>query len=201
MPAPFSTAGREKLRARQISDAWFFDLYTDEGTLRGWNQQFAITLSGDEYEPLGDKIDIDVEINSGSDLVAEPLTIKFDGAAKLDNTSFVGRLLDRTWHQRRIRVRQFVFDVTSNKRSEATEVFSWYGNMDTLSDPEGGSGPAEIILNCESGTFRALARNNQTVTDVNQRLRDANDASFKNMSVKPFQRVPFGIGDHKIAGL
>lgn len=201
MPLPLSTAARNAINAREVAFAWFVELHCDEGVLRGWDQFETITYGGQTYEPLGSTFSIVGELKAGGGLVAESLTVSFDGGGQYDDASFVGRLLDRSWHQRRIKIWNVCFDTSSNFVTAIGTVLEWYGYMDTIDAPEGSRGQSQIILNCESGTFRARARNLRTLTDVDQKLRDATDASFRNIAVKPFQDVPFGISWANIPGV
>lgn len=195
-----STAARNAITARTVAPAWFLELFCAEGTLRCWDQFESISYDGATFEPIGSDWEIAGEIRVGSGLVAEPLTMTFDGGRQFDDASFVGRLLDRTWHLRDVRLRCVVFNTASNFMTPIDTVFDWVGFMNTISVPEGGSGKSIVVLNCESDTFRTRARNIRTVTDADQRLRDPNDASFKNIATKPFQDVPFGVGWSTIPG-
>jgi hypothetical protein len=205
MPLPLDTATRNALAAREVATAWLLELFCysaggSPATLRGWDKTEAITYDGNAYEALGDRWGISGEIRAGADLVAEPLTVWFDGATQLDDASFIGRLVDRQWHQRKVRLRQLLLVPTSNFVTAVGVVMDWRGFMDTLEAPEGDEGPSRVTLSCESGTFRARARNMTTVTDRDQRLRDASDASFRNIATKPFQDVPFGTSWSSIPG-
>lgn len=196
MPLPLDTETRDALAAREVATAWLLELFCESAGgspayLRGWNQTEAVTYDSVSFEALGDAWGISGEIRAGADLVAEPLTIWFDGAGQLDDASFVGRLLDRRWHQRKVRLRQLLLVPTSNFATPIGVALDWRGFMDTIDAPE-GPGASRVTLSCESGTFRARARNMTTVTDRDQRLRDADDASFRNIAVKPFQDIPFG---------
>jgi hypothetical protein len=205
MPLPLDTATRNALAAREVATAWLLELFCvsaggSPATLRGWDKTEAITYDGNAYEALGDRWGIAGEIRAGADLVAEPLAIWFDGATQLDDASFIGRLVDRQWHQRKVRLRQLLLVPTSNFVTAVGVVMDWRGFMDTLEAPEGDESPSRVTLSCESGTFRARARNMTTVTDRDQRLRDATDASFRNIATKPFQDVPFGTSWSSIPG-
>jgi len=205
MPLPLDTDTRNALAAREIASAWLLELFCESAggspaTLRGWNQTETITYGGSDFAALGDAWGISGEIRAGADLVAEPLTFWFDGAVQLDDASFVGRLLDRRWHQRKIRLRQLLLVPTSNFATTIGVGLDWRGFMDTIGAPEGDGGPSRVVLSCESGTFRARARNMTTVTDRDQRLRDADDACFRNMAVKPFQDIPFGTSWSNVPG-
>lgn len=204
MPLPLDTDTRNALNAREVSCAWLLELFTEStggspAYLRGWDKSEAITYDSVSFEALGDAWGISGEIRAGADLVAEPLTIWFDGAKQLDDTSFVGRLLDRRWHQRKVRLRQLLMVPGSNFVTAIGVVLDWRGFMDTIETPE-GEGPSRVTLTCESGTFRARARNMTTVTHMDQKRRDATDASFANIAVKPFQSVPFGTSWSNIPG-
>lgn len=205
MPLPIDTTTRNALAAREVACAWLLELFCESAggtpvTLRGWDKTEAIAYDSVTFEALGDSWGISGEIKSGADLVAEPLTIWFDGATQLDDASFVGRLLDLRWHQRKVRLRQLLMVPSSNFATVVGVVLDWRGFMDTITSPEGDDGPSRVTLTCESGTFRARARNMTTVTDRDQRLRDANDASFRNIATKPFQSVPFGTSWSTIPG-
>jgi hypothetical protein len=200
MPLPLTTEARAALRTREVAVAWLLELTTDEGVLRAWDKTEALTYEAVTWEPLADAWGIEGEIRAGADLVAEPLTIWFDGARQLEDSSFVGRLLDRTWHQRAVRLRQLLLVPESNFATVIGVTLDWRGHMDQISAPEGEAAASRVVLSCESGTFRARGRNLHTVTDADQRLRDDADASFRNMAVKPFQDVPFGTSWANIPG-
>lgn len=205
MPLPIDSTTRTALAAREVATAWLLELFCESAGgspayLRGWDKTEAITYGGSTFEALGDAWGVSGEIRAGADLVAEPLTIWFDGSKQLDDASFIGRLLDRRWHQRKLRLRQLLLTPTSNFVTAVGVVMDWRGFMDTLDAPEGGAGSSRVTLTCESGTFRARARNMSTVTDLDQRRRDASDASFRNIATKPFQDVPFGLSWSSIPG-
>jgi hypothetical protein len=206
MPLPLTTDTRDRLQSRQVGCAWLLELFTESAGgspayLRGWDKTETINYDSVDFEPLGDAWGISGEIRAGADLVAEPLTIWFDGSKQLDDASFVGRLLDRRWHQRKVRVRQLLMTSGSNFTVAVGVALDWRGFMDRIETPEGDDGPSRVILTCESGTFRARARNMTTVTDMDQKRRDATDASFRNIATKPFQSVPFGTDWSNIPGV
>lgn len=192
MPLPLTTTARAALSAREVAHSWLLDLYTDEGTLRGWDKQIPVTYNSNTYEPLSDTWGISGEIRLGADLVPEPLTITFDGAPQNDDTSFVGRLLDRSWHQRRMRLRGLLLFTGSNLTTPLGVHLDWNGWMDTITVTDAVGQPAQVVLGCEGGVFRALDRNMTTCTDPDQRRRSATDSFFKNVALKPTQDVPFG---------
>jgi hypothetical protein len=201
MPVPLTTDVRNAAAAREKASAWFFELFTDEGTLRAWDQNETITFDGQTFEPIGTTGRIEGEIRSSSNLVAEPLMIVLDGGKQSDDASFVGRLLDRSWHRREIRVRQVLFNVSTNFVTTIGAAFDWLGHMDTIQAPLGVNAEASVILTCYSGTFLARARTLRTVSDVDQKMRDPTDASFKNIAVKPRQDIPFGTAWTTVPGV
>jgi len=192
MPLPLTTDARNALNAREVAIAWLLDLYTDEGTLRCWDKGIPITYGGDAYEALSDRWRVDGEIRLGADLAAEPLTLVFDGAPQSDDTSFVGRLVDRAWHQRRMRLRGLLLDTSSNFTTAIGIHMEWNGWMDTLQTSDAPGQPASIVLSCEGGILRALDRNLTTCTDTDQKRRLSTDQFFRNVALKPSQDVPFG---------
>lgn len=205
MPLPITSDVRARLEARQMTTSWLLELYTESvggspAYLRGWDQSEAITYESVTYEPLGDAWGVMGEIRAGADLVAEPLTIWFDATEQLDDASFVGRLLDRRWHQRKVRLRQLITTQSSNFVTVNGVALEWRGFMDKIETNEGDDGPTRVTMTCESGTFRARARNMTTVTDLDQKRRDATDGSFRNIATKPFQSVPFGTSWSNIPG-
>lgn len=200
MPLPLTTAARNALAAREVAHAWLLDLYTAEGTLRCWDKNIAITYGGDTYEALGDRWRIEGEIKIGVDLTPEPLTLAFDGAPQSDDATFIGRLVDRTWHQRRMRIRGLLLDVSSNFTTAIGVHVEWNGWMDTLQTSDGMGSASTVILNCEGGILRALDQNLTTCTDADQKRRLATDQFMRNIALKPSQDVPFGTDWKNIPG-
>lgn len=200
MPLAMSSEVRDALRARRVAIAWLLELYCDEGTLRSWNQRDPVSFEGNTFEAGVSKWGIASELKCGRDLVPQPLVLWLDGAGQLDGSSFTGRLLARKWHTRPIRLRQLICAPNTNFRVPVGIAYQWQGFMDTIDAQWGAKGPARIVLNSESGTFRAKGRNMTTLTDADQRLRDPNDGSFRNTALKGSQDVPFGDSWSNIAG-
>jgi hypothetical protein len=200
MPLPLTTAARNALAAREVAHAWLLDLYTAEGTLRAWDKNIPITYGGDAYEAQFERWRIEGEIKVGVDLTPEPLTIVFDGAVQSDDASFVGRLVDSTWHQRRMRIRGLLLDVSSNFTTAIGVHLEWNGWMDTIQTNDGIGNTSTVILNCEGGILRALDQNLTLCTDADQRRRLSTDEFMRNVALKPAQEVPFGVAWSKIPG-
>jgi hypothetical protein len=200
MPIPLTTQARAALSAREVAHAWLLDLYTDEGVLRCWDKGIAITYNSDAYEALADRWSIEGEIKIGVDLSPEPLTISFDGAPQSDNTSFIGRLLDRTWHQRRMRLRGLLLDTSSNFTTAIGIHLEWNGWMDTIQTSDADGDISTVLLNCEGGLLRALDRNYTACTDADQKRRLSTDRFMQNVALKPQQEVPFGTTWQNVPG-
>lgn len=200
MPLPLTTDARDALEAREVAHGWLLELFTDEGTLRCWDKSIAITYGGDTYEPLGDRWRVDGEIKLAADLVAEPVTFVFDGAPQSDDASFVGRLLDRAWHQRRVRLRGLLLNTSSNFNTAIGVHLDWYGWMDKINVSDAPGQPSQVLLTCEGGIFRALDRNLTMCTDTDQKRRLSTDQFFANIALKPSQDVPFGTGWSNVPG-
>lgn len=200
MPLPMSSDTRDALRSRRIAIAWLLDLYCDEGALHIWNQTVATEFEGSTYEGGDGLWGISSDLKCGRDLVPQPVVFWLDGAAQLDGASFTGRLLARKWHTRQVRLRQLICAPGTNFRVPVGVGYEWRGFMDGIDAPWGGNGPSRIVLNCESGTFRAKGRNMTTLTDADQRLRDPADGSLRNTALKGAQDVPFGDNWSNIAG-
>jgi hypothetical protein len=200
MPLPLTTAARNALAAREVAHAWLLDLYTAEGTLRAWDKNIPITYGGDDYEAQFDRWRIEGDIKIGVDLTPEPLTIVFDGALQSDDASFIGRLVDSTWHQRRMRIRGLLMDVSSNFTTAIGVHVEWNGWMDTIQTNDGIGNTSTIVLNCEGGIMRALDQNLTLCTDADQRRRLSTDQFMRNVALKPSQEVPFGVSWSKIPG-
>jgi hypothetical protein len=175
-----------------VAHAWLLDLFTDEGTLRAWDKPFPVNYLSNTYEALCDSWEISGEIKLGSDLVPEPLTFTFDGSADENDSSFAGRLVDRSWHQRRIKLTGLLFVPGQNFLTPIGPHLEWFGTMDTMEKVELEGSQSRIVMSCEGGIFRALDRNMTTCTHSDQQRRDSADLFFQNVALKPQQDVPFG---------
>jgi hypothetical protein len=165
-------------------------LETAEETLRCCSRDGDISHEGHVYEKAPDNWRVSGEISGSNALVPEPLRFAFDGGEADDDATFVGKLLDNTWHQRPAR---FIGLLLNPDRLEVIDTFfEWRGKMDKVGTTEQIGAPSMITLSCEGGTFRALERNFSTCSDQSQRLRNTGDTFFSNTGVKPSQQIPFG---------
>lgn len=192
MPLPLTTAARNALAAREVHHAWLLELFTDEGTLRAWDKNEDIVYGSDTFEGIGDKWTIAGDIQMGVDLIPSPISLRFDASLQNDDTSFIGRLVDRSWHNRKVRLRGLLLDTSQQFTTPIGVHLDWNGFMNELETSDAVGQPTLIVLTCEGGVFRALDRNLTKCTDADQRRRNANDAFFQNVALKPQQNIPFG---------
>jgi hypothetical protein len=192
MPLTLSTDALNAMAAGTIAHGWLLELACDEGTLRCWDKENDISYGGHTYEGLADQWQIEGMMKLSSDLVPEPLTFSFDASRILDNSSFVGRLSDRSWHQRPVKLTALLLVPGTNFITPIDPYLEWNGVMDTIETTEKDGSPYSLIMGCEGGIFRALDRNLTTCTHVDQRKRDPTDRLFENVATKPRQDVPFG---------
>lgn len=200
MPLPLSPEVITAMESGAIANAWLLTLYADEGILRGWSGYSDINFGGNIYEGLSDGWRIEGDIRLSGDLVPEPLTLVFDGTPANENTSFVGRLVDRSWHQRPMSLVGLLFVPGTNFITPVGTWLEWSGTMDTLESADADNDTADMIMNAEGGIFRALDTYLTTCTDLDQRLRDPTDAFFENVASKPQQDFPFGKSWSKVPG-
>lgn len=192
MPLPMTTEVRDALYERDFSGAWIIEMFCDEGVLRAWDRRVDLTFEGHAFEPVGDQFQLEGELKTSADLIPEPLILMFDSAAVLDDSKLIGKLVDRTWYQRRFRLRQLALVPFTNGTQVIGAGYDWYGYMDNIEETIGDGGKPIIALTCESGIFRTRGRNYRTYTDADQREIDPDDPSFVNTATKPFQSIPFG---------
>lgn len=195
---PWSTAMIAAAEANLVSRRFLLAIDTVEGWLRCTDHSYALVYAGETYEAGVDHWKIDGTLASGSQLVPEPVTISFDGAEQYDDTSFIGRLVDRTWHRRDI----YLTGIVINPQTGALldDFDTWRGRLDTLNVTDQVGGVSTAALRCESGTFHALSRNNATASDADQKRRNANDTFFENQALKVSQKMPFGLSYSDIPG-
>ncbi len=192
MALALTPAARAAIAARQVAVAWLLDLHVDGGSLHCWDGAEPLTYNSNAYEGLANQWRIAGDIRTSSDLVAQPIVIEFDAAQQLDNASFIGRLLDGSWHQRRVKLTGLLFAVDDDFSTVIGEHMVWEGRMDTVELTERPGSEMVAALSCESGVFRALGRNMTTCSHTDQLRRDPTDNFFQQTGLKPQQEIPFG---------
>jgi hypothetical protein len=186
-------------KAGVISRRFLLELETDEGWLRCTDEAAGLVWNSVTYEGAADLWQIEGELSTGALLVPETVTITFDGALQYDDTSLIGRLLDRTWHRRAVILTGLFMNTTTGAALDDFD--QWRGRMDQISTAEVEDGPSTITISCESGTFNALSTNQSTVSDADQRRRSATDQFLRNQALKVGQKIPFGINSQNIPGV
>lgn len=187
MPLDLTTEARAALRAHRIEPAMLLDLFTDTTSLHCSSLMIPLSYDvGDgvtrDYEPMGQRWSHgDDPITMGSGLDPEPLRLSFDSSRQGDNTDFVGRFLDATWHRRRGRMTMVCFAVGSAFATPIANIISWEGEMDFREFPEVDGQAPRMLLTMESGSFRYLGRNAQTRTDENQQRFFPGDTFFQDL--------------------
>lgn len=196
MPREWTPAVETAIAEDTLNIAWLLELETVEGWLRSTDRDVALTYDSNPFEAAHHTWEVQGEINSGANLVPEPITLKFDGADQYDSTSILARLIARTWHQRQIILRGILL----NETSVIGQFIEWRGRMDMLDFTTKTQSEAIAVMSCEGGTFKVLDRNHSTVSDADQRRRNPDDAFFKNQAKRVGQRMPFGTKSVAIPG-
>ena len=144
------------------------------------------------YEPMGERwLPAEDAISMGTDLEPTPLTMSFDASRVGDDSDFIGRFVDRQWHQRHARMTLLTFAVNTNFVTPIAPVVQWEGSMDFIDTPKTDGSPPRLALTLESGTFHYLARNVQTRTDENQQRFFPGDKFFQDLPALLGKQVPW----------
>ena len=199
MPRTMTSLAKDQLSSETLGIVWLLEITTDEEVMRCSNLPYAVTYESNNYEASGgvDGPDWRVdEIVWTSNLVPEPLEVEFDSSKENDTTSFFGRLVTKTWHQRPVKLKGIV---ATSGLVLVSEVMEWRGRADSMKIRTGGRN-AKAVLTVEGGTFRAVDVNHVYTDDETQRERSSTDSFFINTGVKPKQRIPFGISWSKVPG-
>lgn len=200
MAIPLTAQQRADLNDPSIPKdvVWCLSINTDEGLLAINNRSTPVTYQSVAYEAGVDKWKVDGELAMGSNLVPETIQISFDASEIHDDTSFAGRLVDRTWHRRRVKIFLLLYNAATGAFiCETRQVFAF---ADTLDDVDQVGAPAQLTMGCETGTIRALASRRNLCSDADQRKRNPTDAFFRNVGVKGSQQVPFGVAWSNVPG-
>lgn len=204
MARDYSSDMLAAIAAREIARATFYELKCDEGSLYAWNQHGPITESAirgasTTWEGLGERIQSPGGITLSVDLQGATTSVVIDASAINDDTDFCGRLVDRTWHQREIIVRDVLFVPGSNMATVIDVLLEWVGIMDSGEMIDAGDGSV-FALSCESGSFEFFRSNQLRREDAGQQARFAGDRFFDLTAVQVLQSIPFGTSWHKIGG-
>lgn len=176
--------------------AWLFDFYVQPTVLRCWNQYGPITVDGDDYESMAERIRVEGSLQSKMGLTSEPLVITMDGSDGLDDAvpgeeSFAARFLDSTWSQRKVRIRQVRFTPGSAFTAQIGIIDEWHGFLDFRTRKGGAGKPTDIEINCESGTFFYNDASNHTRTHADQQLLSPGDQAFARTATATKEVLPW----------
>ena len=185
MALPLDAATRAALRAGQLFTGWLIDLFLDEGTERYWNGYTPLSYMSETgalatYQGIGESWALKGELEKRKGLEGASFELFFDSAGQVKAGDPVHELLNKTWHRRRVRVRQVLF--TSAGRSVAVgTVEEVQGEIDNIADTlEAGRG-AELSVTVESGTFSYLERTQTKRTAETQARFWPGDTGFQIM--------------------
>lgn len=198
MPRPLTASARAALQARTLAVTYLFEASPDEGVQRinSWSKD--ITYDSATWSAAPGKWELPNGIPISQALVPSTFNMIFDGGHEADTAEFIGLLLSRTWHQRPCRFIGLLLNTTDY--SVIDQFYEWHGVMDRIVSSKEVGQPATVSFSLESGVFRAQEANNQTVSDNDQKRRDATDTMFRNMAIKQDQQIPFGLEWSKVPG-
>lgn len=177
---------------------WVVSLQPDGGDINLNTSNIDVTFNSTTYSAALDKFTLEGQLSTGAALVPETVTLQFDANDQHTSGTPLYNLLRSDWHLRRIYIACLFFNHTTGDFIICPREF--YGTMERLTVQEQPAGQAMALLECETGTFRALDSNRITCSDRDQRIRSATDTFFLNTSVTGTRQVPFGISSNAIPG-
>lgn len=202
MVYPVSSGFEADVAAGRIKCADLIDLYAkdeagDPAFLRAWTFPGACTYKANDpdgvdgavgntdvtYETMYGRVIVQKALRMAATLSSEPLQILLDASRSGDDEDFVGRLVDRTWHQCRMRVRQIRLNVATEE-VDPEPFWEWHGLIDHMNlvrkpSAEGDEGePQYWEVKCEGGLFRVRGRRMRTRSHEDQQKRLAGDLFY-----------------------
>lgn len=177
---------------------WALLLQPDGGDIAINSSNVELTYDSVTYAPGMDKFYLDGQLSTGAALVPESLAIRFDANDQYITGKPLYTLLQDDWHLRSMKLSCLFFN--ANTGSFIISPRSFFGTMERLSVQESPTGQAIALLECETGTFRALDSNRVTCSDRDQRLRSSTDSFFQNIAVTGTRQIPFGISTQNVPG-
>lgn len=178
---------------------WYCSLYLGSSTIRFSDQPEELLYGGETYEAQHNNWRIPDEVQFGSALVPERLTLQFDGAERYVGSSLFARILAEDWHLRSMDLALAIYNQETG--AFIAEPRKLYGFIDHLNNPEAEGAEPWATLTCETGTFRMLGTRNTLCTDADQRKRNSNDGFMQNTGIKGTENIPFGISSSAIPGV
>lgn len=192
MPFPLDSDTEAAIATGRIRDACLVDLYlADSGgaplTLRFWNWPDATAYPGtpdldgstaaQTYDSLAGRFTVSRGIRQAASLAAEPLTLTLDGSRSGDDADIVGRFVDADWHQRRMRVRCVMRNLTTGAL-HAQPHWEWRGLIDHRNLVSREGQPQIWETTCQGGLFRVRGRRLRTRSHEDQQRRSAGDLFY-----------------------
>ena len=201
MAVQFSPTQIAMLEAGDFHRGQLFDIYMPEGSLHCWNQPGTITFDAVAYEDMYGRIDVPGGITCQADLVGETVSIEFDGSRINDDTDFVGRLADMSYHQTPIRIRDVILFFEGESRA-ALVVHEWHGLVDKPDFTENPDAPSSFVLSCEAGAYEYHRENQIKRSDSDQKRRAPGDRFFELTAAQSAQPYfPFGTSWKEVPGV
>lgn len=187
MPFPLDTDTEAAIAAGRIKDAYLLDFYLDGLTLRAWNwpddgaypgtTELDGTTSNQTYESMVGRMSIARGMRQSASLSSEPLIVTLDGSKSDDDADWVGRFVDGTWHQGRMRVRCVMRSMTTGALL-AQPHWEWRGLIDHRNLTSQVDQPQTWEVKCQGGLFRVRGRRLRTRSHEDQQRRSAGDMFY-----------------------
>lgn len=203
MVYPVSSGFEADVAAGRIKSADLVDLYTKDGAgdpafLRAWTFPGTCTYKANDpdgvagavgnsdvsYESMCGRIIVKKALRMSASLSSEPLQILLDASRSGDDADWVGRFVDRKWHECRMRVRSIRLNVVT-EAVDPEPFWEWHGLIDhanlvrkpSVNGEEGE--PQYWELKCQGGLFRVRGRRNRTRSHEDQQIRKAGDKFYQ----------------------
>lgn len=197
MPYPLDAATEAAIAAGRIKTADLVDFYAkteggENAFLRGWDWpgpcsypandpaeiDGAVGASNVAYEPLYGRIVVNKQLRLSATLASEPCVIMLDASRSGDDEDWVGRFVDRNWHQCRMRVRQILLNFETEEAS-TDPVWEFHGLLDHRNLTRKAGEPLAWEVKCQGGLFRVRGRRMRTRSHDDQQKRKAGDMFYR----------------------
>lgn len=178
-------AGR--IRPCDLVDFYVRDGEGDPATLRCWNQPGEATYPGTvdldgstsdvTYEGMFGRIAVPKGVRVAASLASEPLIITLDASRSDDDEDWVGRFVDATWHQCRVRVRHVLMHWETGALRDLP-AWEWRGLLNHRDLVVKDGDPAVWNVSCQGGLFRIRGRRLRVRAHEDQQRRSAGDKFY-----------------------
>lgn len=177
-----------KIRPCDLVDMYVRDGVGDPATLRCWNQPGQAIYPGTAdldgstsnvtYEGMYGRIAVPKGIRMAATLASEPLNITLDASRSDDDEDWVGRFVDSTWHQCRVRVRHVLMNWETGALRDLP-AWEWRGLLNHRDLVVKDGEPTVWNVTCQGGLFRIRGRRFRVRTHEDQQRRSAGDQFYK----------------------